>query len=84
MSEMSFQKRKQFGWGWVGGVSSTKFFWIFLDFFNFTKPLRGFANIFFKSEFTMGVGGSGSHSGFFLNHPKIALNQYSYFGVHVV
>ena len=35
MSVIGFQQKK-FGWGWVGGVSSTQaFFWDFLNFFNF-------------------------------------------------
>ena len=32
MSVMSLKKKK-FGWGWVGGVSSIQFFWGFLEFF---------------------------------------------------
>ena len=47
-------------------------------FFIFTRPLRGFAkkNKFHKPEITMEVGGSRSHSDFFVeNLPKIALSQ---------
>ena len=37
-----FPKKKKFGWGWVGGVSSIyKFFLLdFWNCFNFAKPLR--------------------------------------------
>ena len=38
MSVMGFQK--SLDGGWVGGVSSIHFFWIFGIFFNFAKPLR--------------------------------------------
>ena len=37
ISVMGFQQKK-FGWG-LGGVSSIQFFWDFLNFFNFAKPL---------------------------------------------
>ena len=29
MLVMGFEKKKKFGWEWVGGVSSIQFFWIF-------------------------------------------------------
>ena len=32
--------QKKFGWGWAGGMSSIKFYFGFLDFFNFAKPLK--------------------------------------------
>ena len=32
-------KKKKFGWGWVGGVSSIQVFLDFWNFFNFAKPL---------------------------------------------
>ena len=37
MSVMVFQKKNSLDGGWVGGVSSIH---IFLNFFNFAKPLR--------------------------------------------
>ena len=39
MSVMGLKKRSLDG-GWVGGVSSTNFFWDFWNLFNFAKPLR--------------------------------------------
>ena len=44
MSVMGFQKRKKFGWGWVGEVSSIQVFFGFFEFFNFAKPLRCWYN----------------------------------------
>ena len=38
MSMMRFQNKSLDG-EWVGGVSSIQFFWDFLNFFNFAKPL---------------------------------------------
>ena len=39
MSVMGFQKNQKFGWWWVGGVRSIHFFLVFLELFNFAKPL---------------------------------------------
>ena len=37
MPVMGFQKKK---FGWVGGVNSIQYFFGFLDFVNFAKPLK--------------------------------------------
>ena len=64
---------------------TSKLFLDFLNFFNFAKPLRGFANYFFPKNPSLlwkWVGGSRSHSEFFLeNLPEMAPNQYWYFWV---
>ena len=44
MSVMGFQKKSLDG-GWVGGVSFIQFV-VFLEFFNFAKPLRGLIYIY--------------------------------------